>query len=125
MMRATIAMAAIFTAAGCSSIESATVSSSEVTAAGGDAIAVIQANSIGFTLLFHTIDVVSSDYDEVVNKLLISEAKALGATRVEVKSASTTPRHGIFAVFGAPWQAFPFLNIVGFPQTEVVGIAVK
>lgn len=101
---------------GCTSVESATVASNEVTATGGEAVAVIQASSIGFTLIFHIIDIVTSDLDQVVNKLLVAEAKAMGASKIDLKGASTTPRHGIFALFG---------NIFGFPMSGAMGIAVK
>ncbi|MEW6431354.1 MAG: hypothetical protein AB1730_07570 [Myxococcota bacterium] len=111
--------AAMFT--GCTSVESATVGSNEVSATGGEAVAVIQATSLGFTLFFHIVDVVTSDLDEVVNKLLVGEAKAMGATKVDLKSASTTPRHGIFAVFSIPGG----LNLFGFPLSSAVGVAVK
>jgi len=103
-------------ATGCTSVESATVASNEVVANGGDAVAVIQANSVGITLIFHIIDIVSSDLDQVVNKLLVAEAKAMGASKIDLKGAATTPRHGIFALAG---------NIIGFPMSAAVGIAVK
>lgn len=105
---------------GCTSVESATVGSNEVAATGGEAVAVVQATSLGFTFLFHIVDIVTSDLDEVVNKLLVGEAKAMGATKVDLKSASTTPRHGIFALIGIPG-----LNIFGFPMSSAVGVAVK
>lgn len=100
----------------CTSIESATVAGNEVVANGGEAIAVMQANSIGFTLIFHIIDAVSSDLDQIVNKLLVAEAKLMGASRIDLKSASTTPRHGIFALAGF---------IIGFPTSSGTAIAVK
>ncbi len=100
----------------CTSIESATVAGNEVVASGGEAIAVMQANSIGFTLIFHIIDLVSSDLDQIVNKLLVSEAKSMGASRIDLKGASTTPRHGIFALTGF---------IIGFPTSSGTAIAVK
>lgn len=101
---------------GCTSVESATVASNEVTANGGEAVAVIQASSIGWTIIFHLVDIVTSDLDQVVNKLLVGEAKAMGATKVDLKGASTTPRHGIFALAG---------NLIGFPTSSAMGIAVK
>lgn len=101
---------------GCTSVESATVASNEITANGGEAVAVIQATSIGWTLIFHLVDIVTSDLDQVVNKLLVGEAKAMGATKVDLKGASTTPRHGIFALAG---------NLMGFPTSSAMGIAVK
>ncbi len=111
-------MATVLAAAvsSCTSVESATVAGNEVSANGGEAVAVIQAASIGFTLIFHIVDIVSSDLDQVVNKLLVGEAKAMGATKIDLKSAGTTPRHGIFALAG---------NILGFPMSSAVGIAVK
>jgi hypothetical protein len=101
---------------GCTSVESATVAGNEVVAGGGEAVGVIQANSIGLTLIFHIVDIVSSDLDQVVNKLLVAEAKAMGASKVDLKGASTTPRHGVFALLG---------GIIGFPMSTSVGIAVK
>lgn len=101
---------------GCTSVESATVASNEIVGNGGEAVAVIQATSLGWTFLFHIVDIVTSDLDQVVNKLLIGEAKAMGATKVDLKGASTTPRHGIFALMG---------NIFGFPMSQATGVAVK
>ncbi len=101
---------------GCTSIESATVAGNEVVANGGEAVAVIQANSLGLTLIFHIIDIVASDLDQVVNKLLVAEAKAVGASKIDLKYAGTTPRHGLFALFG---------TIIGVTQSTAVGIAVK
>ena len=57
---------------GCASLDSATVSSTEVAAEGGDAIALIQATALGWTLFFHLIDIVHSDFDTSVNRLLVS-----------------------------------------------------
>ena len=101
---------------GCTSVESATVASNEVVGNGGEAVAVIQAASIGWTIIFHLVDIVTSDLDQVVNKLLVTEAKAMGATKIDLKSASTTPRHGIFALAG---------HLIGFPTSMAVGVAVK
>ncbi len=80
-----------------------------------------QATSLGLTFIFHIVDAVTSDLDEVVNKLLVGEAKAMGATKVDLKYASTTPRHGIWAVFALPM----FINLIGTPSSSAVGIAVK
>jgi hypothetical protein len=101
---------------GCTSVESAQVAGNEITANGGEAIAVIQANSIGITAIFHIIDLVTSDMDQVVNKLLVAEAKAMGGSKIDLKGASTTPRHGIFALAG---------GIIGFPFSNAMGVAVK
>ncbi len=108
--------AACFAVTGCTSVESAQVAGNEVVANGGEAIAVIQANSIGITAIFHIIDIVASDMDQVVNKLLVAEAKAMGGSKVDLKGASTSPRHGIFALAG---------GIIGFPFSNAMGVAVK
>ncbi len=100
----------------CTSVETAIVSSNEVSASGGEPIAVIQGTALGFTAIFHVIDLVQSDLDTVVNKLLVSEAKAMGGNKVQVISANTTPRHGIFALPGL---------ILGFPISQATGVAVK
>jgi hypothetical protein len=113
MFFAAVAAAALV---GCTSVESATVSSSEIVASGGEAVAVIQASAIGLSAIFHIVDIVTADLDVAVNKLLVAEAKAMGATKVDLKGAATTPKHGIFALFG---------NIIGFPTSAAMGIAVK
>jgi len=116
MKKLFLAMSLAAMVSGCTSVESATVASNEVVASGGEAVAVIQANSIGITLIFHIIDIVASDLDQIVNKLLVAEAKAMGASKIDLKYASTTPRHGIFALAG---------NIIGITMSGGMGIAVK
>lgn len=110
-------------AVGCTSVESATVSSADVNATGGEAVAVVQATSLGFTALFHMVDIVQSDLEVVVNKLLIAEAKGMGANKVDLKGFSTTPRHGIWAIFSFP--SIPGINLLGFPMATATGVAVK
>lgn len=100
---------------GCTSFESAQVAGNEI-AANGEAVAVVQASAIGLTAIFHIIDIVQADLDTVVNKVLVSEAKGMGASKVDLKSASTTPRNGIFALAG---------GIISFPMASAVGVAVK
>lgn len=100
----------------CTSVETATVSGAEI-AANGEAVAVVQATALGLTALFHMVDIVQSDLDTVVNKLLVAEAKAMGASKVDVKGAGTTPRHGIFALC-------PGLLLCP-TYSSAVGIAVK
>jgi hypothetical protein len=100
----------------CTSVETAIVSGNEVSAAGGEPIAVIQGTALGLTAIFHVIDLVQSDLDTVVNRLLVSEAKAMGGNKVQLLSAGTTPRHGIFALTG---------TIIGFPISQASGVAVK
>ena len=100
----------------CTSVETAVVSGNEVSAQGGEPIAVIQGTAIGLTAIFHVVDLVQSDLDTVVNKLLVAEAKAMGGNKVQLLAAGTTPRHGIFALTG---------GIIGFPISGAVGVAVK
>ncbi|HZI09140.1 MAG TPA: hypothetical protein VE153_02050 [Myxococcus sp.] len=100
---------------GCTSVESAVVSGTEI-AANGEAVAVVQANALGLTAIFHIIDIVQSDLDTVVNKLLIAEAKAMGASKVELLGAGTTPRHGIYALSG---------TLIGLTSSTATGVAVK
>lgn len=116
MKKALLAVLCATSLVACTSVETATVSASEVATSGGDAVAVIQGTSIGLTAIFHIIDIVQSDLDTAVNKLLIAEAKAMGANRVDIKYAFTTPRHGIFALTGL---------IIGFPIATATGVAVK
>ncbi len=115
MKKALIVAFAAASLIGCTSVETATVSSAEI-AANGEAVAVVQANAIGISAIFHMVDLVQSDLDTVVNKLLVAEAKAMGAAKVDLKGAQTTPRHGIFALFG---------GIIGFPMSGAMGVAVK
>ena len=116
MKKTLLAVAVAAALTGCTSIESTTVTPSEVVASGGEAVAVIQAESIGLTAIFHIVDIVGSDLDQVVNKLLVGEAKNMGASKVDLKGVMTTPRHGIFALMG---------GIIGFPTSMATGVAVK
>ena len=100
----------------CTSVETAVVSGNEVTATGGQPIAVIQGTSLGLTAIFNVVDLVQSDLDTVVNKLLVAEAKAMGGNKVQLLHAYTTPRHGIFAL--------PAI-IIGIPYSQATGVAVK
>lgn len=109
---------------GCTSVESATVSPTDVTAQGGDAVALVQANVLGFTLFFHLVDVVNADLDVAVNRLIVEEAKAMGAAKVDLKSFHTTPRHGVWAVVN-PMHCFPIFAIACWPTAYASGIAVK
>ncbi|MBX5482673.1 MAG: hypothetical protein IRZ16_12665 [Myxococcaceae bacterium] len=116
MKKAFLAVLAASSLTACTSVETATVSASEVATNGGEAVAVIQGTAIGLTAIFHIVEIVQSDLDTAVNKLVIAEAKAMGASRVDLKSAMTTPRHGIFALAG---------GIIGAPIAIATGIAVK
>jgi hypothetical protein len=116
MKKAILSAVAAMSLVACTSVESAVVSGAEVSANGGEAVAVVQANALGLTAIFHIVDLVQSDLDTVVNKLLVAEAKAMGASKVDLKGAGTTPRHGIFALMG---------GIIGVTQSSAMGIAVK
>jgi hypothetical protein len=116
MKKAILSAVAATSLVACTSVESAVVSGAEISSNGGEAVAVIQANALGLTAIFHIVDLVQSDLDTVVNKLLVAEAKAMGASKVDLKGAGTTPRHGIYALFG---------NIIGVTQSSAMGIAVK
>lgn len=87
----------ICVATGCSSVESAKVDGSTI-ASHGEAVAVIQATNLGLYLLFNFIPVFESNLDTVVNKLLVTEAKALGGNKVELLTAFEMPKSGIFAL---------------------------
>lgn len=115
MKKAVVTAVAAASLVGCTSVESATVSGNEI-AANGEAVAVVQATAVGLSAIFHIVDIVQADLDTVVNKLLVAEAKAMGASRVDLLSASTTPRSGIFALAGF---------IIGFPMAQASGVAVK
>ena len=116
MKKAILSAVAAMSLVACTSVESAVVSGAEVSANGGEAVAVVQANALGLTAIFHIVDLVQSDLDTVVNKLLVAEAKAMGASKVDLKGAGTTPRHGIFALAG---------GIIGVTSSSAMGIAVK
>ena len=122
MKRTVAGLAATLALVGCTSVESTAVDKNEV-ATQGEPVGVVQANSIGFTAIFHLANVVDSDLDQVVNKLLIAEAKAMGANKIQIEQVKTTPRHGIYRVFNT--DCFPLLNIVCFPRSSGAAIAVK
>jgi hypothetical protein len=116
MKKAILSAVAATSLVACTSVESAVVSGAEIAANGGEAVAVVQANALGLTAIFHIVDLVQSDLDTVVNKLLVAEAKAMGASKLDLKGAGTTPRHGLYALFG---------GIIGVTQSTAMGIAVK
>jgi hypothetical protein len=115
-MRPALALVAVAIASSCTSIEHTRVPDGALATHEGQSIAVIQASSVGCTLFFHAVDVVKSDLDDVVNRLLLAEAKAMGASKVQLVSARTTPRGGVYALSGV---------IIGFPESQAVGIAIK
>ena len=112
----TALLAVLLAASGCKSIESTSISSNDVVTTSGEAQYVIQASVTGLTAIFHIVDIVTADLDVAVNKMLIAEAKSMGASKVVLLSATTTPRHGLYALTG---------TLIGFPSATAVGIAVK
>lgn len=126
-MKRLAAAAALAATTACTSVETATVGAGDL-AGPGEVMAVIQAQSLGFTVLFHYVELVNSDLDTVVNKLLVTQAKAMGASRVELKTATTTPRHGVFALVGAIPMVdapAPYLNLLSFTNARATGVAIK
>ena len=100
----------------CNSIDSTVVASNEIVTTEGEAIAVIQASTMGISLFFHLVSLVDWDLDKSINKMLIAEAKSMGANKVDLKGAATTPRHGLYALAG---------HLLAFPSSYAVGVAIK
>jgi hypothetical protein len=109
------AVTALGTVTSCTSIETGVISDADFVATTGAPQQIIQVTQVGFSLFFGFVDVVSTDLDSTT-KLVIAEAKARDASKIEIKSAHTSPRAGIFKVLCA---------LACFPSTEVVGVAVK
>jgi hypothetical protein len=116
MKKASLAALAACSLTACTSIEVTTVAGGDIVVPSGTPKAVIQANSLGLTALFHMVDLVDSNLDVVVNKMLVAEAKSMGAKKVDLKSAHTTPRHGLYALTGL---------IIGVTSSSAVGVAVE
>ena len=104
------------TALACTSVDSAKVDASTI-ASNGEAVAVVQAVSLGLCLIFHFVPIASNDLDTVINKVLITEAKALGGSKVELLAAGTQPTGSILFQLTHNW--------IGFDPAMAVGIAVK
>ena len=80
--------------AGCQSVETAKVDPSTI-ASNGEAVALVQCTALGLTLLFHFVTITEASLDTVVNKMMVAEAKALGANRVQVIQAWEMPKSGL------------------------------
>ena len=104
----------------CSSVESAKVDGSTISS-NGEAVAVVQATNLGLYLLFNFVPIFESNLDVVVNKLLVTEAKALGGNRVELMMAFEYPKGGIFQWF----SPLGGLNIINLSPAYANGVAVK
>jgi len=100
----------------CTSIESTIVASNEIVASEGEAVAVIQANSLGWTFFWHLLTVIESDLNQVVNKMLVAEAKSMGAHKIDLKGAATSPRGGLWGLSAI---------LMGMPSSSAVGVAIK
>ncbi|MFH1809651.1 MAG: hypothetical protein ABIJ09_12970 [Pseudomonadota bacterium] len=114
----TLALAAVLSMAlfACNTVHSANVEAGDVVA-NGTPVAVVNANSVGLTLILHIIPIIDGgNLDTVVNKTLVAEAKAAGGNRVQIVDAMSMPRSGIFMLTG---------SVVGFPLAFASGIAVK
>lgn len=114
----TLALAALFSLGlfACNTAKSAKVEAGDVVA-NGTPVAVVNASSVGVTLILHLIPIIDGgDLDSVVNKTLVTEAKAVGGNRVQIVDVMSTPRDGIFMLTG---------TIVGLPLSFASGIAVK
>jgi hypothetical protein len=115
MARGAAGWALIWVLGACTSIESGVLTDENFVTEKGTPQGIIQVTQVGFSVFFGLVDVVSTDIDGTT-RVLIAEAKAMDATKVEIKTAHTTPRHGVFRVLCA---------LVCFPTTEVTGVAVK
>lgn len=105
----------------CTSVESAKVDAATI-ASNGEAVAVVQATTLGIYLIFNFVALVESNLDVVINKTLITEAKALGGNKVQLLIASEYPDGGLFKWFGPG----PFgLNLLNLQPAYASGIAVR
>ncbi len=118
-LTAAIAALALATTA-CQSVESTKVDPATISTTSGDAVAVVQCSAIGLTAILHFITITEASLDTVINKMLVAEAKALGGNKVQLLSASETPKGGlIFRLITSP------SIILGFPMAQAAGIAVR
>jgi hypothetical protein len=119
-LTAAVASLALCTQA-CQSVESTRVDNATI-ASNGDAVAVVQCSALGLTALFHFVTITEASLDTVINKMLVAEAKALGGNKVQLLSASETPKGGIlYRLPGGILSYFAGLP----PSAQATGIAVK
>lgn len=99
----------------CNTVHSANVEAGDVVA-NGTPVAVVAANSVGVTLIFHFVPIIDGgDFDSVVNKTLVAEAKAMGGNKVE-----------IIDMMGIHPDQFPMsLSLVNPSIMMATGLAVK
>ncbi len=114
------AVAALSITAACTSVESAKVDAATISS-NGEAVAVVQATTLGIYLIFNFVALVESNLDVAVNKTLVTEAKALGGNKVQLLSVFEYPKGGLFKWFGPIYG----LNIVNLSPSFASGVAVK
>ena len=112
---AVAASVALMTSA-CASVHSAKVDPATI-ASQGEAVAVVQCVTLGFTLIFHFVTIGEASLDIVVNKMLVAESKALGGNKVQLLWAMEQPKDGLM------WHLMG--GIANFPVAGAAGIAVK
>jgi hypothetical protein len=76
----------------------------------------VQATAIGLSLILHFVTITEASLDTTVNKLLVTEAKALGGSKVQLLNAFEEPKKGIFCLTG---------SIIGFPLSMSNAVVVK
>jgi len=111
-----IALALSLVAGACTSVDTAKVDPGTI-AANGEAVGVVQAVTLGFSLIFDFVVITESDLDLVINKVLIAEAKAIGGNKVELLAAGQMPDGSILFQLAH--------GIVMLPPAGAVGVAVK
>jgi len=104
------------TALACTSVESAKVDPATI-AANGEAVAVVQATTLGLCLIFHFVPITESNLDTVINKVLVAEAKALGGNKVDLKGFFEMPHGSILFQLGH--------NILNVDPAFAEGVVVK
>jgi hypothetical protein len=106
---------AVVSSSACTSIESTKVTA-ETIASNGEAVAVVQATAVGLSLILHFITITEASLDTTVNKLLVTEAKALGGNKLQLLNANEEPKKGIFCLTG---------SVIGFPFSVASAVVVK
>src|SRR4051812_26405498 len=118
---ALVALALIF--AGCTHVRVSNVDGDLVTVTDGKPIAIIEADSVGFSLFLNLITVRDPDLEGLIKNVLVKEAQGMAASKVKLLSASSTPRTGIYSIFSPapPW----FCLLFCFPTAHAVGVALE
>jgi hypothetical protein len=114
MKRLALVVAAV-SSFGCTSIQSTLYAEDNIVATGGKARGIVQVDRATLTLFLDFVDVVKTDWD-TTTQLLVNEAKGMGSEKVQIVSAHTSPRGGV-------WALACILACVN--STEMVGLAVE